>query len=101
MVAPKDDAVDFALLSFLDVVNQQNLIALLLESSFDLSVEVSLFLKVIHQILLPFIHQFAIDSCLGIDGNQFFHLPRRHVRDRRQARPHHAHRNHRANFHFE
>src|SRR5579872_2115003 len=101
MVSTKHDAVDFALLSFFDVVNQQNLIALLLKGSFYLSVEVSFFLKIIDQILLAFINKFAIDGCLGIDGNEFFHLPRRHVRDPRQTCSRNPHGDNGTDVHFE
>ena len=47
MVSLKRDAVNLVLLTLLNVVGQQNLVGLLMESSFDLDVEVAFFLEII------------------------------------------------------
>ncbi len=73
MVSAKNDVVDLVLLSLLDFINQQNLVGLALEVGVDLDVEVTLFLKVIDQVLLPFPDQITINLSLGIDRDQSLH----------------------------
>ena len=52
VISLKDDAVNFALLAFVDLIGQRNLFGLAVECCVDLNVEVPFLLEVIDQILL-------------------------------------------------
>ena len=56
--------------SAFNFVDQRDAIRGSLEIGFDLDVEKSLFLKIVDQILLSFLHQVAINGSLGKHGNQ-------------------------------
>src|SRR5262245_31095840 len=78
MVPTKNDALDFVLRSFLDFVNQENLIGVALKTSIHFDVEVAFLLKVINQILLTLAYQITIDHSFRVDGDEHLHLPARH-----------------------
>src|SRR6202022_3944401 len=75
MVSPKRYAIDLVLFPAINFVDEYDLVCMLLKISVHRRIKKPFLLKMVDEIPSPFFHQVAINGSLGIDRNQFLHLP--------------------------
>src|SRR4030081_64781 len=95
------DSIDVVLLSPINFVDQHDLACLLLKISVYRGVKKTLLLKIVDEIPSTLLHEVVINGSLGVNRNQFLHLPPCQERNDRESGASRADCYQRANFHFE
>src|ERR1700684_4311151 len=83
VISPECDTANFVFLTLLNFVGQENLAGLVLESSFDLDVEVAFFLEIIAKILPTLLDQVTVNGSFRVNWNQLLLFPCRQEGDSR------------------
>src|SRR5437667_393785 len=100
-IAAKRNVINPVFSTFLNFVQEGNLVRLFLKNCFDLNVKIAFLLEIIDKVALAFIDQIAVNGAFLIDRNQLLFAPSGDERNYRKPGAIHAHHNHRPGLYVE